>query len=66
MASEISQAFCLLIYSRVIISNSSIISKLICRWKLLEAKNRDNFIKANSLLLAANSTISSLLDQSSY
>lgn len=34
--------------------------------KFLEAKNRDNFIKANLLLLFANSTIDNFSDQSFY
>ena len=54
---EISKAFYLLIYLQILVFKSFIIPKLICGCKLLEIKNRNNFIKTDLLLLATNSTI---------
>lgn len=44
----------------MLVLKKSIILKLICRCKPLKAKNRNNFVKANVLLLIVNLAITYL------
>lgn len=62
MTFEILKVFYLLICLRIVVFESFTISKLIYKCRLLEVKNRDNFIVVDSLLLAVNFAIGSLLD----
>ena len=63
IALEIFIVFFLLIRLQVVVYERSTISKLICRYKPLEAKNRNNLIKAKLLLFTANSAIGKLFTQ---
>lgn len=64
--SGISKAFYLKIHLRVLVSESSTMSKLIQRFKPSIAKNEDSLVEIDSLLLTTNSAIASFSNQSSY
>lgn len=54
--------FFLLIRLQVIVSEKSITSKLMHRYKALKAKNKNNLVKTKLLLFAANYAIDSLFN----
>lgn len=62
MIFELSKVFYLLICLKIVVSESFIISKLLYKYRPLEAKNGDNFVKADFLLLVVNFAIDSLSD----
>lgn len=49
-----------LIYLQIMLFEKSMTSKLICKYRLFEIKNRDNLVKANLLLFTANFAINNL------
>ena len=60
-----SKAFWLRIRLRVLVLESSTLSKLLQRYKPLVAKDGDSLVEADLLLLAANLAIASFPSQSS-
>ena len=62
----ISKAFYLKICLQVLISESFTMSKLVQKCNFWVAKNGENLVDADLLILAKNFAITNILDQSSY